>query len=195
MNPIRQIALAARPALQWLALAIIGTILVVGGLYVAKRRVAADAALARATHQAGLATLAQREADLKNVATHIKDYQALQRSGLVGSPAREAWVEQLLAARVALRLPDTLTYVLNAPAPFEAVQSDAAESTPVTHLTHDLSVELSGIHELDLLRLIDRLRDTAGGRFRIQSCQLTNPGASGMTARCVLRFFTLQEGA
>lgn len=134
--------------------------------------------------------------DLANIEAHLDDYQRLQRQGLIGVPRREEWVEQLLASHAALGLPGTLGYALK---PAQALQGDpSAEnptevglSAPGSALRHDLELTLDGVHEGDILRLLERLESEPAGRFRLQSCEFLSPGKEGFNARCVLRYFTL----
>jgi hypothetical protein len=74
-------------------------------------------------------------------------------------------------------------------------EADPAGDTSTSAMTHDLEFELKDIHEGDLLKLLHHFRDKAHGRFRIQSCTLANPSATGLFAKCTLRFFSLPEVA
>ncbi|MGE5385605.1 MAG: hypothetical protein ACM3SV_06945 [Betaproteobacteria bacterium] len=159
--------------------------------------------LAQAQNQASAqqAALAEKEQNLADIRANLGKFRTLEQQGLVGPPDREDWVEQLLAVRKQLGLPETLTYTLKPPVPLGAAPAAAAgapEATPAgsdTPLTHDLELEIRDVHEEELLALLENYRAKVHGRFRLQSCRLTEPGPSGLTARCVLRFFTLPQGA
>ncbi|OQA30875.1 MAG: hypothetical protein BWY57_02614 [Betaproteobacteria bacterium ADurb.Bin341] len=140
----------------------------------------------------------QKQKDLDNLQLNIKRFRALQQRGLVGPARREEWVEQLLISRKQLGLPDTLAYHLKPPArlkPEGALEQaaggtgqDAASDAP---LAHDLEFELRDIHEEEVLALLEDYGRKVNGRFRVQSCELTEATATGLMAKCVLRFFTL----
>lgn len=151
-----------------------------------------EQALADMEAQSGAqqATLAGKEYDLANTQANLGLFRALQQQGLVGAADREAWVEQLIASHRELGLPETLTYTLKPPA---ALGTEPATTlgAPPTPVTHDLEFEIRDIHEAELLALLDTFRTKAHGRFRTQSCRLSEPAPNGLAARCVLRFFTL----
>lgn len=144
--------------------------------------------------------LAKKQSDLDSLRLNIERYRTLQQRGLVGTARREEWVEQLLASRKQLGLPDTLAYHLKPPvrlhASADAAQAasgtaqDSAEGGP---LMHDLEFELRDTHEEELLALFEDYGRKVNGRFRVHSCELTEATATGLRAKCVLRFFTLPQ--
>lgn len=146
--------------------------------------------------------LNQKQADLDNMQSHIQQFRRLQEQGLIGTAQREDWVEQLLATRQQLGLPEQLTYTLQQPTPLnsnpnpEQAPADASQPvSPDTPLAHNLEFELSQTQEAELIALLNTYESKVRGRFRVQSCRLSEPSANGLTARCTLRFFTLPQVA
>lgn len=142
--------------------------------------------------------LAGKQKDLANIQSHLQEFRRLERQGMIGAARRENWVEQLMATRQELELPDTLSYTLKPPAPANTgtEQPPAGEESPPNAeapLAHPLEFELRQIHEEELLALLKNYQNKESGRFRIQSCRLSEPGASGLSAQCTLRFFTLPK--
>lgn len=146
--------------------------------------------------------LAEKEKELADIHTHIGQFRTLQKQGLLGTPNRAAWVEQLLVSRRELRLPETLTYNLKSPQALSSTGTlDAAvplpgTTSPVTTeapLAHDFEFTLRDIHEDELLALVRHLQENLQGRSRLQSCRLDTPGSKGLVAQCTLRLFTLPQ--
>lgn len=173
--------------------------LVLGSIYV---RDTLQKSLAQSHNRLGAQQpiLAGKQLDLSNIQAHIKQFRALREQGLVGSADREGWVEQLVASREQLKLTDTLSYTLKPPqAITDSASPDPAavvpsEANPDATATHDLDFELTGIHELELLDLLDDYRTRVHGRFRVQFCHLGS-AQTGLLVQCTLRFFTLPEAA
>lgn len=143
--------------------------------------------------------LAAKQQDLADIQSRIQQYKVLKQQGLIGAADREGWVEQLLASRKQLGLPDTLTYTLKPPLPANKVASPdekdapAGDATADTALAHDLELGLRDYHEEELLVLLQDFQSKAHGRFRIQACRLFEPKPEGLTIQCTLRFFSLPE--
>ena len=141
----------------------------------------------------------QKQKDLDNILLHIQQFQKLQQKGLVGAARREDWVEQLIASRKQLGLPDTLAYTLKQPTPLRegTAPEDAAAATTSppsdAPLAHNLEFELRNIHEEELLALLKTYESKVLGRFRIQSCKFAEPSSSGLFTQCTLRFFTMPQ--
>lgn len=140
--------------------------------------------------------LAGKERDLAYLTANLGRFRGLQAQGLGGAPEREGWVEQLVATHQELALPTPLVYTLKPPAALNAPEGPAGETAPQAAggpQTHDLEFELHQIHEEELLALTEHYRAKVRGRFRVQSCQLAEPGRQGLAAKCMLRFFTLTD--
>lgn len=145
---------------------------------------------------------AQKERDLSDIDKNLPEFRQLISNGLIGNAEREVWIEQLTATHHQLGQPNTLNYILQAPRPYQAGNEanpppeNAATSLPAASSgiqTHDLLIELSAVHEGDVFNLIEHYRRQVKGLFRVQECEFSQPGETGLSARCVLRFFTYNE--
>ncbi|MBK9237961.1 MAG: hypothetical protein IPO19_19040 [Rhodoferax sp.] len=195
----------AQRSLVVLALAVaLGLALFLGSRFF-KDRMRDELAQAQQAQSANQASLAQKQTDLANLQAEISRFAVLRQQGLVGKAERETWAEQLVASRQRSGLPDTLTYTLHAPKPIAAQAGSAtgAEPAPVADAPgeaaasgpqfHDLDIELSNIHEEELLALLQDYQAQAKGRFRVNACALSARTETGLSARCTLRFFTLPD--
>lgn len=145
--------------------------------------------------QAQNSLLATKQNDLLNMRDHIKRFEILRTQGMVGTPERAQWVEQLQTSYQALGFGSRIAYQLQAPQPFVdaaalATGTEGEGEGPVTQF-HDLRFEMRDGHEGDLINLISNYRGAVKGRFRVQSCGLDNAKEAGLNANCVLRFFSV----
>ena len=211
MSPGKVVLQKSQRQLQWLAVAVVLSLALVGGSYYLRDSLATRVAENQANLTAQQQLLTQRQLDLENIHEHADKFRALRAKGLVGNGDREGWVEQLGQSRAALRLPDTLTYHLGRPrsiedadvgsgAGFDAAPdiAEATEGAPAdgqAPQVNDLDFELTEVHEGEVLALIDHYRRAVHGQFRIQSCRLGGAAPNGLSAKCSLRFFNLPEKA
>ncbi|MBS1197544.1 MAG: hypothetical protein H6R18_1329 [Proteobacteria bacterium] len=189
----------ARKSLLILAGVLIFSLFLYFGSAHLQKQLSADLASQQAQIAAEEENLGQKQKDLDNILSHIQQFQKLQQKGLIGAARREGWVEQLIASRKQLGLPDTLAYTLKQPTPLRegAAPEDAAAATTPTPsnapLAHNLEFELRNIHEEEFLSLLKTYEGKVLGRFRVQSCRITEPSPTGLTAQCTLRFFTMPQ--
>lgn len=155
-----------------------------------------EAARAQGALEAQRSEVRERQADLLALRQQIQAYRQLQRQGLFAAE-RALWVEQFVASHQRLGLPGPLHYTLKAPRPLTQAgvapppgTPASAQSVDVTQ-THDLEFSLKGVHEQDLLALLQDFEVHASGPWRMQACELREPTPRGLTVQCVLRFFTL----
>jgi hypothetical protein len=193
MNPVKMILQPARRQLSWLAVALLVALVLIAASHFAREALRNSINQIQGQLSAQQALVDEKRKDLDNIETHIQDFRLLKEKGLVGHPDREGWVEQLIASRSVLKIPDTLSYSLGPPRPMNPAEATPAGGTATSAITHDLEFELKDIHEGELLKLLQDFHGKAHGRFRIQSCTLANPSAGGLSAKCTLRFFSLPE--
>jgi hypothetical protein len=157
---------------------------------------------AAATLQAGQQALASLEAE-RNEITERREarrnfaqlYARLSASGIVGPEQRLAWIQATRDAGSELQLP-YLRYTTSAQRPFEAAWLVPGVTAPV--LVSQMDLQLGLVHELDLLRLLARLRK-APGLLQVQSCSLemlaadTAPQAdkANLTGSCQLNLYSM----
>ncbi len=202
MSNTQTIILLARRSLLVLAVALIMAFGLYAGSSFFKDRGRTQLAATQQTASANQASLSEKQLDLDNLQAEIKHFNLLRDQGMVGEPDRAGWTEQLTASRQRTSLPDTLVYTLEPPKPLtmqgnvenapaaaqEVAPADASEA-----LFHDLNFEISSIHEEELVLFLRDFQTHVKGRFRINACRLENRTATGLSARCTLRFFTLPE--
>lgn len=203
MTAEREIFRNARRFLNLLGISIFFALsLVFGSVYVRdslKKGLTTDQGLMAARRE----TLALKQADLVSLRNHIGEYRTLKKHGLLGLAEREGWVEQLVASRESLAVGEALSYTLEPPRSLAEIgpgaaaspEGDQPKTDPGDPQYHDLIVDLANTHEGELIALLAHFQSHVKGRFRVQSCNLINPGAKGLQAVCTLRFFSLAESA
>lgn len=182
-----------------------GSLLAALALYLAsgyaKNHLQTQLTTTQQTANAQQASLSEKQTDLTNLQAEIDRFNQLRQAGVVGTPDREGWAEQLIASRERMGLPPTLFYTLQAPQPL-AQQDSGAAPTAVASIDaasvvgpqfHDLDLTLTNLQEEELLALLQDYRAHVKGHFRVNTCTLSTPTPTGLSARCTLRFFTLPD--
>lgn len=204
MSDQQRIVTLARRSLIVLALAWVLAIASFAGSKWLKDRVTVQMSQAKQQVSATEVSLEQRRTDLIRLQAEFKRFTVLRQQGLVGLADRPGWVEQLVASRARLGLPDALSYTLQPPKPLSLQASAEVAAAPAaagpvgeagSPVFHDLEFTLSGIHEEELLALLHDYQGQVHGRYRVNDCALSAPSALGLSARCTLRFFTLPDVA
>lgn len=183
----------ARKSLYLLGIALVLSIAVVVGLQYWATQVNTALTQLQASAQAQQDQLAVKQDDLLNMRDHIKRFDTLRDQGMLGSPDRAQWVEQLQASYAAIGFGGRIAYQLQAPQPLvnAAAQTNGEDGEGSPPLFHDLKIEVRQAHEADLINLVDNYRATVKGRFRVQSCVLDDAKEDGLSANCVLRFVSV----
>ena len=152
---------------------------------------------------------AQRERDdidgkLKRVRSEeseIKQKSALftklQARGVIGEEPRLEWIELLKANGDRLRLLD-LHYEIAPQRPL-----DASPGSANAFYASAMKVQLQLLHEEDLTRLLDDLRQHARALIQVRSCKLSrlprdgdgSDGAAHLQADCLIDWITLRASA
>lgn len=157
---------------------------------------------AERTRQSSYETLSQLEsesAELKRrretVDSYRQAYRQLQAAGFIADEDRLEWVSALRSGAEELGLP-YLRYSIQAQRRFDDTLPDEDALTNV--LGSRMELQLGLVHELDLLRLIDRLA-AAPGVFVVTGCALRWVGqaampvasTSNLSAQCELEWLTI----
>lgn len=98
-------------------------------------------------------------------------YRQFANVGFVGVESRLDWIETLYASTGDLTLPRVSYLIepqLTAVAPVEAIRASGNVSIHVSRV----ELEMSLVHELDLLRFVDELQQNAPGLISFESCEL-----------------------
>lgn len=183
----------ARKSLYILGVILVLCVAVVAGTQSWATQVNTALAQLLAGVQAQNTLLAEKQNDLLNMRDHIKRFEVLRSQGMVGAPDRAQWVEQLQTSYRAMGFVSPIAYQLQAPQAFVDTAAPVAEGDGLAPATqfHDLKFEMRDGHEGDLINLINNYRDAVKGRFRVQSCALDGAKEEGLSANCVLRFFSI----
>lgn len=160
-----------------------------------------DAAL-EAERQA-LAGIEQERRELINRREAREQYSALYREltagGIVGPDQRLQWVQTLRSSTSSLGLP----YVRYSTGPQEVfVAPYLMAGISATVMNSPMEVQLGLVHELDLLRLLDKLAQSPG-LFHVRSCNLerlernTPPegNQANLSGSCQLNWFSIPAGS
>ncbi|MEN9435559.1 MAG: hypothetical protein RIR09_214, partial [Pseudomonadota bacterium] len=154
----------ARKSLYVLGIILVLCIVVVVGTATWATSVNTALAQLQASAQTQQEQLSAKQNDLLNMQGHITRFETLRAQGMVGTPARAQWVEQLQASYQGLGFDNRIAYQLQAPQTFVVVAAQAADAeaqaeaeaageAPVTQF-HDLKFEMHDGHEGDVISLI-----------------------------------------
>lgn len=118
--------------------------------------------------------------------------------GLIGTSNRLDWISTLDDLIQTLGLPN-VKFSLNKTR--ETLEGDSPfflYDTPI-YIT-DMSLNVTLLHEVDLLRLLDEYQARSKGTFSIEQCEVSRISPSlededykGISANCKLRWFTLKQ--
>jgi len=128
------------------------------------------------------AELASREAEVRR----------LRQRGFTSPADRVAWVERVTAAARAeqpLRFKVELGADLELPVPAD-VQGwyDTRGLAAPRHVANELALEVEGLQEVELQRLLARARDAGGAQVRLERCVIERRAdRMGLDASCLLR--------
>lgn len=122
-------------------------------------------------------------------------FRELRASGFAGAEQRLAWAQAIRDSATALGLP-YVRYAVGPQQQFTAPWLPGDLATPVAVTTVDLQVGL--VHELDLLRLLERLHE-APGLLDVAGCALERadenfapaPDRANLAGSCRLRWFSI----
>lgn len=135
--------------------------------------------------------------DLDSINRLAAKYKKLSQLGFIGEPGRDGWVQRLEAIYRDTHLPPTLRYTLAPPQLLnpQAVPADnpAAYQNNVSH--HDLGLELTSIHEGELLDFMEKLGTDWQAPYRVETCQIARGEASepiaGLQIKCTVQLYSL----
>lgn len=195
MNAYAVVLKPARLALMLFGLSMLAAFIVVAGLahYRAEKELSIlkTEKLLEQTRE----NVSKLTSDLDTVNRLAAKYRQLSLTGFVGEPDRDGWVQRLESIYRDTRLPPTLRYTLAPPQLLnpQPVPADApiAHQNNVTH--HDLSLELSGIHEEELIDFIGKLGTDWRAPYRVDNCQIAREAQviAGLQIKCTVQLYSL----
>ena len=121
-------------------------------------------------------------------------YQRIETRGIIGDEQRLEWIELLKAIRERRKLID-LRYELEPQRPL-----DGTASNGLTFFASPMRVQLELLHEEDLTRFLNDLREKARALIQVRNCHMqrdagpnaSNPGMH-LRAECRIDWITLRE--
>lgn len=195
MNAYGVVLKPARIALILFALSVLLSIAIVFGL--AKYRSEKELSIQQTEQQLSttrdnIKTLTYDVDTIKKLAAK---YQRLSQLGFIGEADRDGWVQRLEALYRDTHLPPTLRYTLAPPQLLnpQAVLMEAPLAHQNTVLHHDLALELSAIHEVELIDFIDKLSTDWHAPYRFETCQITRDTdiLTGLQIKCTVQLYSL----
>lgn len=197
MNAYAVVLKPARVALVLFALSVLIAFAIVAGL--AEYRTEKEQTIKQTDQQLAATREEIRKLtfDLDSINRLAAKYKQLTQLGFIGEADRDGWVQRLEAIYRDTHLPPTLRYTLAPPQLLnpQAVAADAptAYKNNVSH--HDLGLELTGIHEGELLDLMDKLSTDWRAPYRVETCQIVRGEASepiaGLQIKCTVQLYSL----
>lgn len=133
--------------------------------------------------------------DLDTINKLAEKYRQLVRLGFIGEPNRDGWVQRLETLYLEMHLPPNLRYTLSTPQLITPQSDSPAYLDNVLH--HDLNMELSTIHEEELIDFIEKISNDWQVPYRFETCQMARDSAeepiSGLQIKCILQIYSLPD--
>lgn len=134
----------------------------------------------------------------REVRDHVELYQRLKDLRILGSERRLEWVEALTRIRAERELLD-LRYQVERQKVLKTLPGSPAG---LELRSSSMSVELALLHEGDLLRFLDDLRNSGNAYYSVRHCTITRAGSAPSTGSiaprlrgvCQIDLITLSEG-
>lgn len=197
MNAYAIVLKPARMALTFFALSIVAAFIVVLGLN--KYRIQKEQLILQTKQQLAQTreNIRQLTVDLDTINRLAAKYRKLAETGFIGEPDRDGWVQRLESVYRDTRLPPTLRYTLAPPQLInpQPVPADAPAAYLNNVLHHDLALELSGIHEGEMLDFMAQLNTGWRAPYRVDACQIARGEAgepiTGLQIKCTAQLYSL----
>lgn len=185
--------------LQWHALLTILLLIVAGALGYWSQQRAHQANTARITAESNLQQIDKRLRQVRTEEQEIKErtslFQQLEKSGITGEEKRLEWIELLRDLQRQIRL-SGMNYEFGPQLALEKV-----EGTAFAYHSSHLRIQLSLLHEEDLLNFLQQLQQRAKAMVLVRSCRVSRPvtindpnaGMAQLSAECDMEWVTLRR--
>jgi len=132
------------------------------------------------------------------VRDYLPSFLDLYKQGVLGQQKRLSWIETLQSTRDGLKFP-SLRYEIDAQKPYDPEFPVNTGSFSLYASSMNLKLEM--IHEIDLIRFLERLNNEAMGIYRIDSCEIsrlptpvdTSELRAHVSADCYLNWFNIKK--
>lgn len=133
--------------------------------------------------------------DLDSIRKLAAKYKKLSELGFIGEADRDAWVQRLDSIYRDTRLPPTLRYTLAPPQPInpQPLAPDSPDSYQNNVSHHDLALEIAGIHEVELIDFMNKLKTDWKTPYRVETCQIAREAEvlAGLQIKCTVQVYSL----
>ena len=194
----------SRADLPQLRLALLAALLMIAGgsvsgylAFIAERRAGVELASAQQARDAIDGRLRRVRSEELEIRQKAALFSALQARGVIGDEQRLEWVELIKDISERRRLLD-VQYEIAAQRTLDA----GAPSGAYAYYASSMRIELALLHEEDLTRLLDDLRQQARALIRVRRCtveRLTPDGqredGAQLRASCLIDWITLRPNA
>ena len=155
-------------------------------------------AAAQADRQHAAERLLRIAHEEREVRDHVELYQRLKELRILGSERRLEWVEALTRIRAERQLLD-LRYQVERQ---KVLKTRPGSPAGLELRSSSMKVELALLHEGDLLRFLEDLRNSGNAYYSVRQCTLTRAGPAPSTGSiaprlhgvCRIDLITLSEG-
>jgi len=182
-----------------LLLSLVGLLLCLGAgaalVWTAKRSLATDLralGAAKSERRATLDRIGRLSQEARELQGHLAIWNRLTELRIVGEERRLEWVDALARIRSARGLSD-LRYQIEPQKPWKSEREGAA----VEVRSSTMKVELSLLHEGELLRFLDDLRGSGSAYYAIRRCSIDRAtafaGARALRGKCEIELLTIAE--
>jgi hypothetical protein len=183
-----------------LAVSMLAGVGMVGWAMAQRNAAAAEQEAQIAAWDSNSSAVTQLQTVSSDLPKHIHEAVALRDSGFAAAADRVTWVEQTIAVIKRLRPLDYTIEVTPAqPHPLpESMQSGYLERgiEPPSFEVNDLNLRLQGLHETELLEVLDRAVSAGGGVVRTEYCKFDRRADGvGIDMDCRLRRYSLPAAA
>ncbi|WP_333844439.1 hypothetical protein [Pelomicrobium sp.] len=151
----------------------------VGGAHQFKARMQQSYAALQAQVAQAHARLARTQEERKNLDDYYEEYRRLLARGVIGEEQRLDWIETIDRLRGRQQLFGA-RYTISPQRPFQP--EIPLPDGPIDLRASDMRLQLTLLHEGELARFFEALREEANGLFLLRGCQVKR-AASGVALR------------
>jgi hypothetical protein len=176
--------------LKKLALPVLAALLLLGagggliwGADAALKAAQRQAALAQRERQLSTERLARIAEEEREVKEKINVYQRLKALNIIGEERRLEWADAIARIRAQRELIDVRYRVERQ----RLLQSVPGKPGSVDFYASAMRVELQLLHEEDLLRFLNDLRDSGNAYYSVRNCAMSRTGSGGTGTSMVPR--------
>lgn len=168
----------------------------VGAAHQFKTRMQQSHAALQAQVAQAHARLARTQEERKNLDDYYEEYRRLVARGVIGEEQRLDWIETIDRLRGQQQL-FSARYTISPQRPFQPEMP--LPGGPIDLVASDMRLQLTLLHEGELARFFEALREEAKGLFLLRGCQVRRAAADPLRfgpqleADCQLTWISLKD--